>query len=128
MIEEKREAALGVGQNSGEGRATYLQQKSESVHNGTDVRLLRVYCGVCKLFSQIQEGIGEIRESGSAEALSLGKQGDSNMLGILAAVLIVLWLLGFFAFHVTTGFIHILLVVGIVLLVFHLLRGRTATA
>jgi hypothetical protein len=37
-------------------------------------------------------------------------------------------LLGFFAFHVTTGFIHILLVVGIVLLVFHLLRGRTAEA
>ena len=28
------------------------------------------------------------------------------MLGIIAAVLIVLWLLGFFAFHVTTGFIH----------------------
>jgi hypothetical protein len=50
------------------------------------------------------------------------------MLGILAAVLIVLWLLGFFAFHVTTGFIHIVLVVGIVLLVFHLLRGRSAIA
>ena len=29
------------------------------------------------------------------------------MLAIIAAVLIVLWLLGFFAFHVTTGFIHI---------------------
>jgi hypothetical protein len=37
-------------------------------------------------------------------------------------------LLGFFAFHVTAGFIHIALVVGIVLLVFHLLRGRRATA
>jgi hypothetical protein len=50
------------------------------------------------------------------------------MLGVIAAVLIVLWLLGFFAFHVTTGFIHILLVVGIVLLIFHFLRGRTAIA
>jgi hypothetical protein len=48
------------------------------------------------------------------------------MLGMLAAVLIVLWLLGFFAFHVATGFIHIVLVVGLVLLVFHLLRGRGA--
>jgi uncharacterized membrane protein len=48
------------------------------------------------------------------------------MLGMLAAVLIVLWLLGFFAFHVATGFIHIVLVVGLVLLVFHLLRGRSA--
>jgi uncharacterized membrane protein len=50
------------------------------------------------------------------------------MLGQIAAVLIVLWLLGFFAFHVTTGFIHIVLVLGIVLLVFHLLRGRSSTA
>jgi hypothetical protein len=50
------------------------------------------------------------------------------MLGLIAAVLIVLWLLGFFAFHVTTGFIHIVLVLGIVLLLFHLLRGRGSTA
>jgi Family of unknown function (DUF5670) len=50
------------------------------------------------------------------------------MLGIIAAVLIVLWLLGFFAFHVTAGFIHIVLVLGIVLLVFHLLRGRSSIA
>jgi Family of unknown function (DUF5670) len=50
------------------------------------------------------------------------------MLGIIAAILIVLWLLGFFAFHVTTGFIHIALVVGLVLLVVHLLTGRSAIA
>jgi Family of unknown function (DUF5670) len=53
---------------------------------------------------------------------------DGIMLGILAAVLIVLWLLGFFAFHVTTGFIHIVLVVGIILLVLHFMRGGTASA
>lgn len=50
------------------------------------------------------------------------------MLGIIAAVLILLWLLGLFAFHITTGFIHIVLVVGILLLIFHFLRGRSATA
>jgi hypothetical protein len=49
------------------------------------------------------------------------------MLGIIAAVLIVLWLLGFFAFHVTTGFIHIVLVVGTVLLLLHFITGRSAT-
>jgi uncharacterized membrane protein len=49
------------------------------------------------------------------------------MLGLLAAVLIILWLLGFFAFHVSSGFIHIALVVGLILLVFHFLRGRGAT-
>jgi hypothetical protein len=52
------------------------------------------------------------------------KQGDAEMLGIIAAVLIVLWLLGFFAFHVTTAFVHVALIVGIVLLVLHLMRGR----
>jgi Family of unknown function (DUF5670) len=50
------------------------------------------------------------------------------MLGIIAAVLIVLWLLGFFAFHVSSGVIHVLLVIGIVMLLLHFFRGRSATA
>jgi uncharacterized membrane protein len=52
-------------------------------------------------------------------------QGDEKMLGIIAAVLIVLWLLGFFAFHVTSAFIHAALVVGLILLVLHFITGRT---
>lgn len=44
------------------------------------------------------------------------------MLAMLAAVLLVLWLLGFLAFHVTSGLIHIALVVAIVLLVLHFFR------
>jgi hypothetical protein len=48
------------------------------------------------------------------------------MLGIIAAVLIVLWLLGYFAFHVTTAFIHAALVVGVILLVVHFMRGSAA--
>jgi hypothetical protein len=71
-----------------------------------------------------QENMGE-RDSRCSGAW---KQGDENMLGLIAAVLIVLWLLGFFAFHVTAGFLHIALIVGIVLLVLHFLRGRSATA
>jgi Family of unknown function (DUF5670) len=49
------------------------------------------------------------------------------MLAIIAVVLIVLWLLGFFALHVTTAFIHVALIVGLILLVMHFARGRTAT-
>ena len=49
------------------------------------------------------------------------------MLGIIAAVLIVLWLLGFLAFHVTSAFIHVALVLGVILLVLHFMRGRTAS-
>ena len=54
--------------------------------------------------------------------------GVKDMLATIAAVLIVLWLLGFFAFHVSTGLIHILLVIGIVILLAHLFRGRSAIA
>jgi hypothetical protein len=46
------------------------------------------------------------------------------MLGLIAAVLIICWLLGLFAFHVSTGLFHILLVVGIILLIVHLVSGR----
>jgi len=50
------------------------------------------------------------------------------MLGLIALVLIVLWLLGFLAFHVSAGMVHLLLIVGIVLLVLHFLRGGIRTA
>ena len=56
------------------------------------------------------------------------EKGSQKMLGALAAVLIVLWLLGFVAFHVSSGLIHVLLVIGIVMLLLHLFRGRSATA
>jgi hypothetical protein len=46
------------------------------------------------------------------------------MLATIAAVLIILWLLGFFAFHVTSSLIHVVLVVGVIVLVMHFLRGR----
>ncbi len=49
------------------------------------------------------------------------------MLGLIAAVLIVLWLLGFFAFHVTTAFVHVALVVGLILLVLHFMRRNAAS-
>ena len=50
------------------------------------------------------------------------------MLGMIAAVLIVLWLLGLFSFHVTSGLIHIVLVVALIMLVMHFVRGRSVTA
>jgi len=69
-------------------------------------------------------GVGTLR----SQMFALQSQGDEEMLGILAAVLIVLWLLGFFAFHVTTSFIHVALILGLVLLVWHFMKRGTATA
>jgi hypothetical protein len=47
----------------------------------------------------------------------------SNFL-IAFVVLIVLWALDLFVLHLTGGLIHVLLVVGVVLLIVHFLRGR----
>ena len=44
----------------------------------------------------------------------------------LLVVLLVLWLLGFFAFHVAGGLIHVLLIIAVTPLVMHFFRGRSA--
>jgi len=46
------------------------------------------------------------------------------MLLTIALILLILWALGVFAFHVTAGVIHILLVVAIVVGLVQLFRGR----
>ena len=46
------------------------------------------------------------------------------MVGTIAAVLVVLWLLGFFAFHVAGGLIHLLLVIAVVMVILHFVTGR----
>jgi len=45
---------------------------------------------------------------------------------ILFIVLLVLWLLGFVAFHVAGGLIHLLLIVAVIALIVHLFQGRRA--
>ncbi|HET6970205.1 MAG TPA: lmo0937 family membrane protein [Phenylobacterium sp.] len=46
------------------------------------------------------------------------------MLWTIAAVLVVLWLLGFFAFHVAGGLIHLLLVIAVVVVIWQFFAGR----
>jgi Family of unknown function (DUF5670) len=46
------------------------------------------------------------------------------MLLIIALVLFVLWALGLFAFHVTGGLIHLLLIIAVIVIVVHLFQGR----
>ena len=43
-------------------------------------------------------------------------------------VLMVAWVCGWIVFHVTSGLIHILLVVAVVSLILHFVRGRHAEA
>jgi Family of unknown function (DUF5670) len=46
------------------------------------------------------------------------------MLFAIAVVFLVLWGMGFLAFHVTTGFIHLLLLAAVIAVVFQLVSGR----
>jgi len=48
------------------------------------------------------------------------------MLLVLVVVLVVVWLLGWGAFHVAGGLIHLLLLVAVVFLVLHFVRRRQA--
>jgi len=46
------------------------------------------------------------------------------MLEAIVIVLVVLWALGFFAFHVGGGLIHALVVIALIILIIRLLKGR----
>lgn len=46
------------------------------------------------------------------------------MLMTLAIVLIILWALGFVAFHVGGAFIHLLLVIALIVIIYRLVTGR----
>lgn len=48
------------------------------------------------------------------------------MLYALAVILVILWLLGFLAFHVGGGLIHLLLVIALIVVVYQLVTGRRA--
>ncbi len=45
---------------------------------------------------------------------------------IIFFVLLVMWLLGFAAFHVAGGLIHILLILAVISIIAHLFAGRRA--
>jgi Flp pilus assembly protein TadB len=95
------------------------------VHKRTDFSRSREYAadGASRRVTRRGTKRGETKRIPAG--LALGNEGE-KMLGLIAAVFIILWLLGFFAFHVTAAFIHVALVVGLILLVLHFMR-RTAS-
>ena len=46
---------------------------------------------------------------------------------ILFIVLLIAWILGWGVFHVAGGLIHILLIVAVISLILHFVRGTTRT-
>jgi hypothetical protein len=49
---------------------------------------------------------------------------EAAMLYTLIVILLVLWLLGLLTTYTLSGFIHVLLVLAVVLLIFQLVSGR----
>jgi hypothetical protein len=56
-------------------------------------------------------------------ALVYEEETTMNLLWAVAVVFFVLWLLGYTAFHVTSGLIHILLVLAVIAIVVRLVGG-----
>lgn len=48
----------------------------------------------------------------------------ARLLLIIGLILVVLWLFGFFAFHLTTPVIHALIIIGVILIILDLLNSR----
>jgi hypothetical protein len=46
------------------------------------------------------------------------------MLSGIAALLLVLWVLGFAVFPIAGGLIHIILVIAVIVVILHFVRGR----
>jgi len=46
------------------------------------------------------------------------------MLWTIAVILLILWALGFLAFHVGGGLIHLLLVIAVIVVLWNLIAGR----
>jgi hypothetical protein len=51
-----------------------------------------------------------------------------NLLWAVAVVFFLMWMLGFFAFHVAGGLIHLLLVVAVIAVLVRLITGQRLTA
>lgn len=47
-----------------------------------------------------------------------------TILWVIVVILVVLWLLGWLAFHIGGTFIHILIVVAVIVLLYNLFVGR----
>lgn len=47
-----------------------------------------------------------------------------NTLYVLAIILLIMWLMGSFVYHIGSAFIHLLLVAAIVAVVINVMKGR----
>ena len=78
--------------------------------------------------SSTEDDVGVTRalRKGAAQSPVGRRTEEISMFLMLFAILLVMWLLGFFAFHVAGGLIHLLLIIAVISLLVHFFRGRSA--
>ena len=76
---------------------------------------------------KIRRSIGHQVHANVPEERAEAKK-ECPMLLTVGIVLFVLWALGLFAFHVTSGLIHLLVVLAVIAIVMHLVRGNRVAA
>jgi uncharacterized membrane protein (DUF485 family) len=59
-------------------------------------------------------------------SLEKGEKDMRFLFLVLAFIFFIVWLVSWLAFHIAGGLIHILLVIGVILLVIHFLRGKSS--
>ena len=84
-----------------------------------------------RLLTLQNERVGVVRNNIQARMVCLKKVSVDNrerglMFLILFIVLLVIWLLGWAAFHIAGGLIHLLLIVAVISLILHFFRRRPA--
>ncbi len=103
-----------------------------------------MYCSKKLLLSSVKDGLESVKsgrvgpilawrksicpayESLLVFQMQLLRKEEELMFIILCAVLFIAWLLGMTAFHVAGGLIHILLVLAVISIIMHFVRGRSA--
>ena len=66
------------------------------------------------------------RQVPGSDPANLSNESGSEMLLAVAVILAILWVVLFFAVHVTSFAIHIMLILAVISLIAHLFTGRKA--
>jgi len=69
-----------------------------------------------------------IRHPTVTEACAWPAVKEGSMFLILALVLVLAWVFGFIVFHAAGFLIHLLLIIAVISIIFHFLRGRSSAA
>jgi Family of unknown function (DUF5670) len=74
----------------------------------------------------VLNGFEAMREPGAGSGRG-GNREVGPMLWTIAVILLVLWVLGLVSSYTAGGFVHLLLVIAVVVVVFQFLSGRRST-